>query len=261
MNRLIITFVSLLLLGVAAAIGNNYQVTQGSGTSFGSITVGGIEYAQQLVCDKTTVANCVGVTSTGAANVSATVNGTVTVSATGNSLVTVPGTVSVSAVAADPGVGTANDSAATVGSTGTANAKLRLMTTQLDNINNNIQSPIPTGSNTIGGVAIRQISPISGPVVSGTSAISATLVAALGASNRFYMTDYSCSNTGASTTAVFFLNSGNNLPIWQSIIPAGGGTVKNFATPISTSANNALIISTLVASTTVYCSASGYSGT
>lgn len=139
-----------------------------------------------------------------------------------------------------------------------------------------VQGAIPAGSNIIGqvgidqttpgttnAIAIRQAKAIKSATISSTSAISASAVAAQGGSVRFALTDYSCSNSGASATIVYFLdgNAAGALPIWQSIIPAGGGTVKSFQTPVSTSANTALIISTLTASTTVYCNVSGYSGT
>ncbi len=47
-------------LGSALAIAN-YAVTVGSGTNFGSIIVSSVHYAQQLICDQTTVVQCVGV--------------------------------------------------------------------------------------------------------------------------------------------------------------------------------------------------------
>lgn len=53
---------------------------------------------------------------------------------------------------ADVTQGTIADAAVTAGGTGTLSAKLRYMTTQLDNINTNVQSAIPAGTNTIGSV-------------------------------------------------------------------------------------------------------------
>lgn len=53
-------------------------------------------------------------------------------------------------------LGAIADAAATAGSTGSVNAKLRLMTTQLDNINTNIQGSIPAGTALIGDVNLRQ---------------------------------------------------------------------------------------------------------
>lgn len=51
---------------------------------------------------------------------------------------------------ADATQGAIADAAATAGSTGTISAKLRLMSSQLDNINTNVQAAIPTGTNYVG---------------------------------------------------------------------------------------------------------------
>lgn len=69
---------------------------------------------------------------------------------------------------ADAAEGAIADAAATAGSTGTISAKLRLMTTQLDNINTNVQGSIPAGSAVIGKVGIDQTTPGT------TNAVSAT---------------------------------------------------------------------------------------
>ncbi len=47
----------------------DYAMTLGVGTNFGSIIVGGVHYAQGLVCDQTTVVRCVGVDAAGGATV------------------------------------------------------------------------------------------------------------------------------------------------------------------------------------------------
>lgn len=49
------------------AWGTNYTMTQGAGTTFGSLVVSAVNYAQQLVCDPTTPTQCMAVGSTGAA--------------------------------------------------------------------------------------------------------------------------------------------------------------------------------------------------
>lgn len=51
-------FVALVgVAGITAAVAN-YAMTQGVGTNFGSIVVSTVHYAQQLICDPTTPANC-----------------------------------------------------------------------------------------------------------------------------------------------------------------------------------------------------------
>lgn len=76
--------------------------------------------------------------------------------------------------------GTTSDAAATAGSTGTVSAKLRLMTTQLDNINTNVQGAIPAGTNLIGKVGIDQTTPgttngvqVNAAIPAGTNIIGA----------------------------------------------------------------------------------------
>src|SRR5260370_34638616 len=55
-----------VFLGGMAALGANYAVTQGSGTTFGAVTVGGVNYAQHFLCDLTTPAQCAAVSAGGA---------------------------------------------------------------------------------------------------------------------------------------------------------------------------------------------------
>lgn len=50
--------------GVTAAIAN-YTMTQGAGTTFGSIVVSTVHYAQMLICDPTTPAQCGAVNASG----------------------------------------------------------------------------------------------------------------------------------------------------------------------------------------------------
>lgn len=57
LKRLYLALVALLGLCGAVALGN-YTMTQGAGTNFGSIVVSTVHYAQQLLCDPTTPANC-----------------------------------------------------------------------------------------------------------------------------------------------------------------------------------------------------------
>ena len=60
---------ALTFTGGLAAIATNYTVTQRSGTTFGSIVVGGVNYAQHFLCDLTTPAQCAKVSSTGSQQV------------------------------------------------------------------------------------------------------------------------------------------------------------------------------------------------
>ena len=84
MRKFILSLVALVGLSTAAALGN-YALTQGSGTNFGSIVVSTVHYAQQLVCDPTTPAQCAVVDASGIL----TVKGTVTATPTGTQAVSI----------------------------------------------------------------------------------------------------------------------------------------------------------------------------
>lgn len=62
-----ILFIAMLTVSLGAGVvwAANYALTQGAGTTFGSIVVGGVNYAQQLLCDVTTPSQCAAVTAAG----------------------------------------------------------------------------------------------------------------------------------------------------------------------------------------------------
>src|SRR5262245_24444008 len=71
------------LLGTGlVSFATNYTMTQGAGTTFGSLVVGGVNYAQQFICDPTTVTQCAVVSAGGAFTVSVTGTAAVTQSGT-----------------------------------------------------------------------------------------------------------------------------------------------------------------------------------
>jgi len=62
-------FVALVgVAGITVAVAN-YNMTQGVGTPFGSVVVGGVHYAQQFICDYVTPAQCANVSAAGAVKV------------------------------------------------------------------------------------------------------------------------------------------------------------------------------------------------
>jgi hypothetical protein len=68
-KKFYLSLVALLGLCGAVAVGN-YNMTQGAGTAFGSIVVGGtVHYAQQLICDYVTPSQCANVSAGGAIKV------------------------------------------------------------------------------------------------------------------------------------------------------------------------------------------------
>lgn len=62
--RLFIAVLIVSMIGGVAAFAN-YTMTQGVGTTFGSIAVSAVHYAQQLICDPTTPSQCWGINSSG----------------------------------------------------------------------------------------------------------------------------------------------------------------------------------------------------
>ena len=67
--KIFIATLTVALIGGGIAALANYNATQGSGTAFGSIVVSAVHYAQMLLCDPTTPAQCVAVSAGGAAKV------------------------------------------------------------------------------------------------------------------------------------------------------------------------------------------------
>lgn len=65
----LIAALSLALTSAIFAYATNYTLTQGSGTTFGSIVVGGVNYAQHMLCDLTTPSQCAAVSAGGAVKV------------------------------------------------------------------------------------------------------------------------------------------------------------------------------------------------
>lgn len=82
MRKFLLALVALVGLSTAGAIAN-YAMTQGAGTTFGSVTSGGVHYVQMFICDLTTPAQCGSVSAAGAVKVDGSavtqpVSGTVT---------------------------------------------------------------------------------------------------------------------------------------------------------------------------------------
>ncbi len=195
-------------------------------------------------------------------------------------------------------LGAIADAAATAGSTGTVNAKLRLMTSQLDSINTNIQagagatgasapaSAIYTGcrgqnaeatavtNGQLVGEACdlvgKQISlPYANPenfVSGGTSAMTGTtstsVIASAGGSLRNYITACTFSNSHATVGTMILLQDGSGgTTLWSAPAAAVfGGAHVVFPTPIKTTAATALFTANVTtgANTFVFCT--GYKG-
>ena len=159
-----------LALGIVSpALAQNYQATQGAGTTFGTKLVGGVNYPQYVFCDPATPAQCVAVNASGQmtiANTSFAVTnaGTFAVQLTGatNNINNIAGTVSLPTGAST----SANQSTAITALTG-----VTVTTTHgcsitgygvlgcLGQIDDDIKGSIPAGTNLIGKVGIDQTTP------------------------------------------------------------------------------------------------------
>lgn len=164
MKKFILSIVALISIGLFSTYAN-YTVTQGSGTTFGSVVVGGINYAQQFICDLTTPAQCASVSAGGAVKVDA-------------SATTQP--VSAASLPLPTGAATS------------ANQSTEI--TALNSIVTNTGAAIPSGSAIIGKVGIDQTTPgttngISIVGVNGATALAGTGAVGTGAQRVAIGTD------------------------------------------------------------------------
>jgi len=152
-----LSLVALLGLCGAVAIGN-YTMTQGAGTTFGSVIVGGFHYAQQFVCDLTTPSQCASVSAGGAVKVD---NSAVTqpVSGTVTANIGTVGTLSTAAnqtsqITQETAINTVfGTQADAICGTATGTCTLQALVKFL---NTAATSAIPAGTNLIGDVNVRQ---------------------------------------------------------------------------------------------------------
>lgn len=66
LSNLFAGIAALMMIAVAVTWATNYTLTQGAGTTFGSLVVAGVNYAQHFICDATTPSQCTAVNSSGA---------------------------------------------------------------------------------------------------------------------------------------------------------------------------------------------------
>lgn len=140
----------------------NYAATVGAGTNFGSVVVGGVHFASQLLCDMTVANQCATVSAGGALSTTVTGNVAQTVAAGAN---VTEGNTTDAACAGD------NTSGCTIES------RLIRIAQNLTTVDTDIKASIPVGTNTIGNVN-------SAPNVTAT-ACSATVVTGNTAVNAF----------------------------------------------------------------------------
>ncbi len=226
-------FLALLLLIPTLALAQPAQRVQGVGTA--AAAAGGVV---SVYC----VSGCSG----GGGGSNVTVVGPLgtqaTAAAVSTTAVNFPATVSVNTGAtgaSSPRVTVAGDTATIAGSApGTAQS-----------LSANVLTTAAPTSNFVTGTA-------------NVANTASTSLIALVASNRIYVTAYSCSNSGSSATIVSFQDGNGGSTIWTAEVPAGGGHVAangNFPM-FKTTSGTALYFASGTSSTTVYCSAAGFSG-
>lgn len=126
---------------------------------------------------------------------------------------------------------------------------------------------LPPGSNLIGAVNTRApftTGTATGNMFAARSATvgtsSAVLQAAPGAGLSLYITDVSVSNSGSTLSVVSLLPTGGTAFVDIVAAASGGGGSMNFQTPVKLAAATGLSVIATAASTTLYCTATGYIG-
>ena len=88
MRKFLLAALAIVSIGVGAGVAANYTMTQGVGTTFGSIVVAGTNYAQQFICDLTTPSQCAAVSASGQLSVNVGTAGGANAQATAGTNVT-----------------------------------------------------------------------------------------------------------------------------------------------------------------------------
>lgn len=193
-----------------------------------------------------------------------TVTGSGTAGSAASGVLSVQGIASMTPLLANPGtaanwgVGATGSAVPANGDYGTGDAQSaeptkattgNLTGTFLDLTGKVVTSPYANRENMVRGSA------------SATGTGATTLIAAGGANIKTYVTDVECGRSDAGTAAIIVTLSDSASTIL--VLPnsgGGGGNNKTFNTPLVTAANTALTFTSGTGTTTVYCSAQGFSG-
>jgi len=84
------------------------------------------------------------------------------------------------------------------------------------------------------------------------------LQAAPGAGRVLWITKLTVTNRSAVNTMMTFKNGAGGSTVWQTPMPANGGAVEPFPTPIDVAANTALYFAASDNAATLYVSAAGF---
>lgn len=242
-HRLIVAGSILTGVAVAAALAN-YTMTQGAGTTFGSIVVSTVHYAQQLLCDPTTPSQCTAVSAAGAAKVD-------------GSAVTQP--VSMASSQAVDGWDVTKGAKGDAAYTGSGSASVIAI---LKGIYTNVVAAIPAGTNFIGQIGhwVGLTTWISGTTSAMTGTTSTQLIAAV-ASKKLYITNISCVNSHATVGTFVTVQDGSGGTALATLTAASafGGDEKQSIGPLfSTTSGNGLFVADVTTGANVICNASGF---
>ncbi len=172
---------TVALIGIASltAALANYTMTQGAGTTFGSIVVSTVHYAQQLLCDPTTPTQCTGVDASGNASVnvktSVLPNGAATSANQSSQITQETATAAALGTTADATCGTATGTCSLIA---------------LQKFANNTNPVLAAGPNTIGNVGADPSSGKGTPAMAflALPATTTTQIIALSGTKTTYVT-------------------------------------------------------------------------
>lgn len=224
-------FVALIgIAGITVAVAN-YTMTQGSGTSFGSIVVSTVHYAQMLLCDPTTPSQCGKVDTNG--------QQIIDVATTNNNLY---------AAAIAPVPFRAQNAEQTATTNGLA------IPGAADLTGKPIMLPYANPENSLDGTITTAMTGTTDTVLSGMDT--------QGGSFRVYVTACTVSNSHATVgTDVVIKNGSAGTVLWTfPAAPAYGGAATIFPTPLKTSAATGLYAANITTGSNTKISCTGYKG-
>lgn len=213
----LIASLAFLLAGVVSSSAQNYQVTPGVGLSFGSKLVGGVNYAQQTMCDPTTPANCVVVNASG----QITITNTTFASTQSGTWTVQPGN-------------TANTTAWLVTGTGGTFPATQSGTWNITNVSGTVS--LPTGASTSANQTTidGRFTAVTGTKNAGTAAASSWLTGAVYNSTPLTLTNTQQASLQADANGYLKVNVASG--------GAGGGAVYGPTAKGSAAANPPVVI-------------------
>lgn len=223
--------IALVVIGGTVAALANYTMTQGAGTTFGSIVVGAVHYVQMLTCDPTTPSQCAAVDASGNISVKDS---------------TAVGTPGAADAANDIVIGGRAGNAEQAATTNGNNVK-----GFFDLVGKWITSPYANRENYLNCAVTDAVN----------TATTCTGMGAQGVGVKIYITNLCITRSDAGTTAASATLNDTATTIYD--VPnngGGGGICPPLPVPLQVAANTAFTVTMSSAITSVHISASGYKG-